>query len=69
MRVALPDSSAVEPSGFQMTTSAQSSPRADDLDDAVGVTDVAAHVLGVERLLRHEIDVPVRVPAFHRQSS
>ena len=31
IRVALPDSSAVDPSGFQMTTSAQSSPRADDL--------------------------------------
>ena len=37
MRVPLPDISAREPSGFQIAISSQSSPRPEDLEDAVGV--------------------------------
>ena len=69
IRVAFPDISAVEPSGFQITTSAQSSPRAITWTMPSASPTSRAHALGVERLLRHEVDVAVRVPALHRQSS
>ena len=69
IRVALPDISAVEPSGFQMTTSAQSSPRAVTCDDPVSVPHFARTRSRSSATSVDEVDVAVRVPPLHRQSS
>ena len=64
IRVPFPDSSAVEPSGFQITISTAPSSDADDLDDPVRAARLLAHELRRQlRLLGDEVDVPVCVPA------
>ena len=69
MRVPFPDSSAVEPSGFQITTSASSS-AAGHLDDAVGVAHLGAHAVRRQpALVSEQVDVPVRVPASRISSA
>ena len=65
MRVALPDSSASEPSGFQMRTSAQSSPEATTSTTPSVPSARRRASSRAQRIRDDSVDVAVCVPALH----